>query len=185
MTNPTNPSKITSVGTSDEAQGITIRPDGNYVYVIARYNGSVDVISTTAYTKIATISIGTGGIDFSGSRGIVVSPNGQYVYAAHSYDKTVSIIRTSDNTKIDTFNVGADIWDMRMTSDGAYILATGIGTRNIIAIKTADKTVRTLHQGTTSNTFLGIDLSSDGNFMLITDANQKKVLLFSNTLKGY
>jgi len=186
MTDPVNPSKITEVGTSNEAQGIAMRPDGQYVYVIARYNGSVDVIRTSDYTNIKTISIGTGDIDFSGSRGILVSPDGQYVYAAHSYDHTVSVIQTSDHTKIDTFNVGADIaFDMKWSAGGDYILAVGYLTRNIIAIKISDKSVRTLYQGTTSNMFLGIDLASDESFMLVTDVIQKKILLFSKSLKGY
>jgi YVTN family beta-propeller protein len=85
--------------------GVSVTPNGDYVYVSNSMSGTVSVIRTSDNTVIDMdpIEDGTQGVKVGNEpSGVSVTPNGKYVYVSNSGDGTVSVIRTSDNTVIDT-----------------------------------------------------------------------------------
>jgi len=74
----------------DEPVGLTVTPDGSYVYVANRRhnfaNGTVSVIRTSDNTVVDTISVG------HWPYGVAVTPDGSNVYVANYDDDTVSVI---------------------------------------------------------------------------------------------
>ena len=75
--------------------GITVTPDGAYVYVNHFASSTVSVIDTSdnSVTDVPVVNE---------ADGIAVTPNGVYVYVNHHTVGTVSIIQTFDNSVIDT-----------------------------------------------------------------------------------
>ena len=80
--------------TGGNPNGIALSPDGTKIYVGVLYltEGSILVIDTKTYAKIALIPVG------SIPQGIVVSPDGAFVYVANGLSYTVSVISTATNT---------------------------------------------------------------------------------------
>jgi YVTN family beta-propeller protein len=74
--------------------GVSVTPDGNYVYVSNVFSNTVSVISTSNNTVIKTIPVE------KGIRGVSVSPDGEYVYVTHPLSYTVSVIPTSENSPV-------------------------------------------------------------------------------------
>jgi len=70
--------------------GITVTPDGKYVYVSNQGGNGVAVIETASNTVAQTIVVGTG------PSGIVVTPDGKHVYVSN--ENRVSVINTATKT---------------------------------------------------------------------------------------
>jgi len=104
----TDPStvEIDPITVGNEPAGISMTPDGKYVYVInsgddvaddvtgdSTGDGTVSVIRTCDNTLVDTIQVGK-----QPYGGIAVSPDGMFVYVGNFEDGTVSVIGISDET---------------------------------------------------------------------------------------
>jgi autotransporter-associated beta strand protein/YVTN family beta-propeller protein len=104
-------SVVSSIPVGFSPTGITVTPNGQYVYVANMNNqgvsGTVSVISTATNTVVSTIAVGAAPI------GVSVTPDGKYVYVSNSnigrsgpLVGIVSVISTATNTVVGSIPVG-------------------------------------------------------------------------------
>jgi len=79
--------------------GIAVNPDGLLLYVAARGDNEVRVVSTADGSLIARVPVGLA------PHAVCVLPNGQFAYVANSQSENVSVIRLSDNRVVATVPV--------------------------------------------------------------------------------
>ncbi|MBW2405944.1 MAG: YncE family protein [Deltaproteobacteria bacterium] len=143
----TDPSTVETdpIPVGDGPSGISVTPDGAYVYVTNYRDKTVSVIDTSTYTVIDPI------ITMEAAPiGVSVTPNGVYAYVSNFLDHTVSVIRTWDNAVIDTdpntvetdpIPVGNYPFGISVTPNGAYAYVSNYGDDSVSVIRTSDNTV--------------------------------------------
>jgi YVTN family beta-propeller protein len=134
--------------------GISVTPDGLYVYVCNYLDKSVSVIRTEDNKEIDT-DPSTDEIDpirmEAQPISVSVTPDGKFAYVCNYLDKTVSVIRTEDNTvidtdpstedKIDPIQVGNYPFGVSVTPNSAFAYVTNFGDDSVWVIRTEDNTV--------------------------------------------
>ncbi len=119
---PPNPSTVSIIRTSDNTvvdtvdvgespQGVTLTPDGNFVYVTNTNSNNVSVIQTSDNTVFDTVDVG------DAPYSVAVTPDGKFAYVVNVLSNNVSVIRTSDNTVVDTVDVGDQPGYIAITPD--------------------------------------------------------------------
>ena len=86
---------IATITVGKGASGVSVTPNGEFVYVTNLLGNSVSVIETSTNQVKTTITVG------NWPDGISVTPNGAYVYVNNYTDGTVSVIKTLDNSVLD------------------------------------------------------------------------------------
>jgi YVTN family beta-propeller protein len=143
-----------SLGYHVGSGGITVLPNGDYVYMTR--DDSVSVFRTLDNTIIDTISVG--------ASNIITTPNGDYVYVSNFSSSSISVIRTSDNTVINTIPIGSNPRGMAVTQTGDYIYVTN---GDVSVIRTSDNTViDTISVGVDP---WGITVSPDGKYVYVVN----------------
>jgi len=115
--------------------GMTILPNGDYIYMANHSNDTVSVLQTSDYTIIDTIPVD----DFPSN--LITAPNGDFVYVSNSTSSSISVIRTSDNTVTDTIPIGSKSRGMTITQDGNYVYVTEEIADTISVIRTSDNSI--------------------------------------------
>jgi len=123
--------------------GVSVTPDGQYVYVSNFVSNSVSVIRTVDNKVIKTI-MKTDGIG-NGPFGVSVTPDSKYAYVSNLGDNTVSVIRTEDNTVVNIITVGIGPAGVSVTPNGKYVYVNNSGDGSsagtVSVIQTSDNTV--------------------------------------------
>ena len=119
--------------------GFDITPDGRYAYVPSYGNG-VLVFDTATRTPVADIPVpGDGIITF-----IKISPDGRFAYVIHGGGdtNTVTVVDTATNTVVGALQ-SADVFpgSGAVSPDGTYLYLPDYGSRNVLQIDTATRTV--------------------------------------------
>ncbi len=96
--------KVRSITVGIKPYGVSVRPDGRFVYVTNQESNSVSVISTATQTVIATIPVG------SSPTGISAGADNSRVYVANRNDNTISVINTSTHTVIATIPIRQNLY---------------------------------------------------------------------------
>ncbi|MFC1561843.1 choice-of-anchor D domain-containing protein [candidate division KSB1 bacterium] len=125
----------------DEAYGVTVSPDGAFVYVTGYLDNAVAVFSrnpaTGALTYVEMQKDGVGGVDgLAGAVSVKVSPDGAFVYATGYLDDAVAVFSRNPATGALTFveilkdQIGgvdglASARHVVVSPDGAFVYATG------------------------------------------------------------
>jgi YVTN family beta-propeller protein len=111
---------IKTVQVGKDPYGITITPNGAFVYVANSSSDSVSVISTQTNRVVDTVGVGRVPL-FLG-----ISPKGAMLYVPNYGSNTISVIRTADNKIVDTINVDG-AWGAAVSPDGKwYTQPTGM-----------------------------------------------------------
>jgi YVTN family beta-propeller protein len=150
--------------------GVSVTPDGNYVYVSNVFSNTVSVISTSDNTVIETIPVG------AMPTGVSVSPDGKYVYVSNYGGSTVSVIQTSDNTVIKTIPVEKGIRGVSVSPDGKYVYVSNFIEGTVSVISTSDNPV--IKTITVGGKPAGISVSPDGDYVYVSN------MVLDNVLKG-
>ena len=144
-----------TISVGNKPAGAAAPPDGEYVYVTMRGDGTVWIIQTFPDAVVVGDPIEVGAMPF----GLAFTPDGAYVYVANSDDNTVSVIQTSDDTVIDTIDVGISPFGVAITPDGARVYVTNSGDNTVSVIQTSDHTVSQIN-GVATPTSLGQFIAS-------------------------
>jgi YVTN family beta-propeller protein len=150
--------------------GVSVTPDGNYVYVSNVFSNTVSVISTSDNTMIETIPVG------AMPTGVSVSSDGKYVYVSNYGGSTVSVIKTSDNTVIKTIPVEKGIRGVSVSPDGKYVYVSNFIEGTVSVISTSDNPV--IKTITVGGKPAGISVSPDGDYVYVSN------MVLDNVLKG-
>jgi YVTN family beta-propeller protein len=100
LTMITDTDKITLSNICNAPAGVSVTPNGNYVYVACTDDDTVKVVQSSSNTVIDSIAVG------DAPWGIAVGSDGRYLFVTNSGADTVSVITISDNTVIETPAVG-------------------------------------------------------------------------------
>jgi YVTN family beta-propeller protein len=152
--------------------GIATSPDGRHVYV-ANANGdgtalgTVTVVATSNLTVQAHIDVG------SNPHGIAVSPDNSRVYSVVVVDKALQVIDARTNGIINTVQLGLGAWDLALSNDGHYLLASETNNgQTVVIIDTRDFSVRSIPTGPSP---IGVAFSPDGNCAYICNLTTNTV----------
>lgn len=130
------------VGAGFESHGITITPNGQYVYVAGAMDGGnvgdglVVVISTSNNTIVHTIPVG------SDPYNIAISPDGHYLYIPDIIDSSVWVISTSNDSIVDKINIKNAI-SLAPGYDGLYlyVVSPALNQDSVSVISTSNYTI--------------------------------------------
>jgi 6-phosphogluconolactonase (cycloisomerase 2 family) len=141
------------------ANGVTVSPDGNHVYVAGAFDDAVAVFSRDATTGALTFvefkQDGVGGADgLNGATGVTVSPDGKHVYVTGAFDDAVAVFSRDATTGALTFvefkqdGVGgvdglAAAFGVTVSPDGKHVYVTGFDD-NAVAVFSRDATTGAL-----------------------------------------
>jgi YVTN family beta-propeller protein len=112
------------------ASGVSVTPNGEFVYVTNLLGNSVSVIETSTNQVKTTITVGTW------PDGISVTPNGAYVYVNNYTDGTVSVIKTHDNSLLNppiTVGTGPH-GGIAVSPDGQFVYVANYGDGTVSVI---------------------------------------------------
>lgn len=152
--------------------GISVSPDGEYVYVIHPLSDTVSVIPTSENSPVKEpIAVGLR------ANGISASPDGKYVYVTHM-DGKLSVISLSDNnTVIKTITVGYKPWGVSVSPNGEYVYVSHNDTDGTVSVistsdilETDNPVIETLKAG---NFHRGVSVSPDGSYVYVSNYLQE------------
>ncbi len=144
--------------------GISVLPDGDYVYLANNQQDSVSVLRTSDNAIINTIPVG----DFPSN--LIAAPNGDRVYVSNFLGPSISVIRISDNTVTNTIPTGFSPGGMTVTKAGDYVYVTGEGPDTVSAIRTSDNTITDIISVGLNPR--GIAVSPDGKYVYVANRGE-------------
>ena len=152
--------------------GITVTPDGKYVYVTNHEDNTVSIISTASQEVIKVISVDK----LPG--GIAVSPDGKFVYVGHFDADAFAVISTASQEVVDMFDVAHELGGiMAISSDGTTIyLSRFSGSGRIIILSSRTKQVIGEIDVKPS---MDIAIAPDGKWLYIVDPLHELVVQIS------
>jgi YVTN family beta-propeller protein len=143
----------------NDPYGVTVSPNGYYIYVVNNNNGgagTVSIISVATvysqgddfdwadydadndegpYSLYAPISVG------NDPRGIAVTPDQTFLYVTNYADDTVSVISLSTLAVTETISVGEGPYGISITPSGAYVYVVNEKAGTVSVIDTDDNSV--------------------------------------------
>jgi YVTN family beta-propeller protein/autotransporter-associated beta strand protein len=151
--------------------GVTVTPDGRYVYVTNNGSGTISVIDTASQTAVGSINVAPGPI------GVAATPNASLVYATSpgmifsNFDgKTVSVINEGTNALVGSLTSGTAPIGVTFTPDGAQAYVANSGSNSVSVINTATNVVAlSIPVG---NSPTGVALTPNGQYVYVTNQNQ-------------
>lgn len=141
-----------------EPEGVTISPDGRWVYVTAETSNTVSVIDTQSNDVVATFLVG------ARPRDSAFSPDGSRAYVTAELGRTLSVIDTQTHTVIRTIDLthadGVKPMGVVVSNDGEKIYVAN-GRANSVSVIDArtDKVLATIPVG---QRVWGLALTRDG-----------------------
>jgi len=154
--------------------GISVSPDGKYVYVTHPLSDTVSVIPTSENSPgIEPITVG------QKANGISASFDGKYVYVTH-LDNKLSVISISDNnTVIKTMTLGNRPWGVAVSPNGEYVYVSHFDTYGTVSIISTSEilesdspSIETMSAGTGHK---GVSVSPDGNYVYVSNPSENTV----------
>jgi len=126
---------VARVDAGRDPVGIAAGPDGRHVYVAARGDNQLVVISAANNNVVARVDVG------SSPHAVCVLPNGQYAYVANSGSGNVSVVRLSDLAVVATVPVGSFPYICTPSPDNQFVYVTNRSSYTVSKIRTSDNTV--------------------------------------------
>ena len=144
---------VASVDGLDGVSGISISPDGNYVYTASEFGDAVAVFSRNSSTGQLTFvefqADGVGGVEgLDGSHSVSVSPDGNHVYVASLVDDAVAVFsrdaQTGSLAFVEVLQDGINLVDglngakgVTVSPDGNHVYVASIAD-NAVAVFSRD-----------------------------------------------
>ena len=151
--------------------GISVSPDGKYVYVTHPLSYTVSVIPTSENSPV----IEPIAMEEKPS-GISASPDGNYVYVTHPLSNKLSVISISDNNSynvIKTIPLVNRPWGVSVSPNGDYVYVSHFDTYGTVSIiSTSDilesdyPPIKTVFAGTGHK---GISVSPNGDYVYVSN----------------
>ena len=156
---------VDSVPGFSEPYGMTVLPDGKYVYVAAWFDHGdtsyIGVIRTSDNTVVDSIVL-TGYDEFDL---LAALPSGEYVYATAWGDDVYGyMIRTSDNVIVDTVVLDVYPTGVATSPDGRYVYVAGDD--KVLVIRTSDNVVE--DSVTVGREAYGVAVLPDGRYVYVS-----------------
>jgi YVTN family beta-propeller protein len=166
---------IATIPVGQNPFGVTVLPNGNYIYVVNSGTDNVSVIQTSDNTVIATVAVGNQPAD------VTALPNNQFVYVTNEISNSVSVIQTSDNTIVSTIPVGQNPIGISALPNGNFIFVVNSVSDNVSVIQTSNNTVvATIPVG--SNPY-DITSLSNSEYLYVTNIGSNNISVI-NTLSN-
>jgi YVTN family beta-propeller protein/autotransporter-associated beta strand protein len=151
--------------------GVSVTPDGRYVYITNNGSNTISVIDSVSRAVVGSINVPTGPI------GVATSPDAKQVYATSPgfipdnrgfAGNTVSIVNTAKNTLAGAITPGIGPIGVAFTPDGAHAYVANSSSNSVSVINTATKSVAlSIPVG---NSPTGVAMSPNGQYVYV--ANQ-------------
>ncbi len=167
-TNSTGGTSLIAVG----GAGITITPNGQYVYTTHGSNG-VSIIATSSKSIVANITVG------SGPYYIAITPNGQYAYVTNYNSNSTSVISTSSNSVVATIHVGWAPTGLAITPNGQYIYVGNAVSNTVSVISASSNTVVATITIPVGHGPYGVVVTPNGQYVYVADQNTASVSVIS------
>ena len=104
---------VTMLPTGEEPEGVTLSPDGKFVYVTSENDGAVTVVDTAAAKVIKTIKVGRR------PRSVEFLPDGSRAFVTNENDGTVSVIDAVRQEALSTILLGEGVKPMGLAINKA------------------------------------------------------------------
>jgi YVTN family beta-propeller protein len=171
--------RIATVPVIAPVGGITVSPDGVYVWVTYTSYGQVSVIETWTNTVTASIAVGTN------PSGVAITSDGAYAYVANNADGTVSVISTAANEVVATVAPFTDPVGVAVTPDGRSVYVTNpavaVGQGGYIGVIATDTNeVSAVVEGQFTEP-VGLAVTPDGAYVYATDSARNTVSVIDTT----
>jgi YVTN family beta-propeller protein len=124
---------ISSVGNGPV--GLSLTPDGAYLYVALKEDDAVAIIRTSDNTLLNTISTG------DGPWGVAVGSDGAYAYITNSLDDTVTVIDAGSQSFLESYNVGGQPMGVACPKNGDFAYVVNQTGNSISKIDIVSQTV--------------------------------------------
>ena len=129
-------SLMAPIAGGNDPVGIAASPDGRLLYVAARGDNEVRVISPGDGGLVARVPVG------SAPHAVCVLPNGRFAYVANSRSENVSVIRLSDNQVVATVPVQDFPIFCCATPNSRDVYVTNHGSGTVSVISTDNNTIK-------------------------------------------
>jgi YVTN family beta-propeller protein len=156
--------------------GVSVTPNGDYVYVCDLCEGKVYVIRTSDNAVTTIDDVGTW------PYGVSVTPNGDFAYVSDFSDDKVYVIQTSNNNVIDMdttedgtqgIQVGRAPISVSVTPNGAYVYVSNSMDGTVSVIRTEDNSVvKTI---TVGNGPSGVSVTPNGAYAYVNNTDDYTV----------
>ncbi len=165
---------LATVDVGDNPKGVTVTPDGAFIYVANYNSNTVSVVSKLTQSVVATIPVETG------PYGIDVTPDGAYVYVSNLIDDSISVIQTSDNTVLTNIPLNnTSPSSLAVSPDGQHVYATHSGSHTVSVIQTSDNTVFKDIPGVTSAGMVAF--TPDGSHAYVSNRSANTVTVIQTS----
>ncbi len=147
--------------------GITISPDGRWIYVACVSGGAIAVIDATSARLAGTIALPAAARPY----GVALSRDGRYLYAPDSFAAHLFVVDTATRQVIDEVPIGLRAALATRSADGATLYVTNgeSGTVSVLDLSanSAHPRVRaTVRVGTFPH---GLALTPDGRYLVVAN----------------
>ena len=152
--------------------GVSVTPDGRYVYITNNGSSAISVIDTVSRAVVGSITVPTGPI------GVATSPDAKQVYATSPglipdnrgfEGNVVSIVNSATNTLAGVITAGTGALGVAFTPDGAHAYVANNGSNSVSVINTATKSVAlSIPVG---NSPTGVAVSPNGQYVYVANQN--------------
>ena len=164
---------IATIPVGSSPFGVSVSPDGKYVYVGNTGSNSISVISTATNTVIATIPVG------SQPFGVLVSTDGSKVYVANYSAGSVSVISTATYKVIATISTGIGAYGIAASPDGSKIYVANQGSATVSVINTA--TNKVLVNVPVGINPIGLSVNPDGGSVYVANSFSNNVSVINTS----
>ena len=191
------------------AMGLSVSPDGNFVYTVSNTDDALNVFSrdsaTGALTLAFTYKDNQGGFDgLNGARAVNISPDGQHLYVVSTGDHSLASFERNTTTGavtfLQVFKDGINGIDglfqctsVEVSADGQNVYTTGefdnallVFTRNATTgILTLQQSLFDQQNGITSlDSAVHVASSPDGNHVYVASFFKSKLAVFARANDG-
>lgn len=116
--------------------GVSISPDGKYLYTANSNNNTISIINTLTNTIVKTFNS-------TFPYALCVSPNNRYLYVTNYTQNSISIINTTTYALVSSIAVGRNPTGIAISPDGSRVYVVNSISATISVINTASNTVTT------------------------------------------
>jgi YVTN family beta-propeller protein len=147
--------------------GITISPDGRWIYVACVSGGAIAIIDATSARLVGTIALPAVARPY----GVALSRDGRYLYAPDSFAAHLFVVDTATRQVIDEVPIGLRAQLATRSADGATLYVTNgqSGTVSVLDLRAnpAHPRVRaTVQAGAFPH---GLALTPDGRYLVVAN----------------
>jgi YVTN family beta-propeller protein len=168
---------------------VCLSPDEAFAYVSNRGSDDVSVIDTKTLQILANLPVG------DEPHEVVTNSEGNILYVANAGSYNVSVIDLDHRKEIKRLAASRGAWGLSRSPDGQLIYVSNnlakygpfrsSSISEVTVIETRSSTVKYRYQIPDANLLQGIDVSPDGEFVLITLIRTKSLVPMTRTIQGW